>query len=91
MWLDDCKVLIASLTEYLYTGTGDGKIVVIHKGSMRVLARLGKEPCGKCSLFHHCIIVNISYLGHNLCAVLGKFFLIDFYEIMDCSICFKQF
>lgn len=33
--------------EYLYTGTADGKIVVIYKGELRVLTKLGKEPCGR--------------------------------------------
>ncbi|XP_045172288.2 adipocyte plasma membrane-associated protein-like isoform X2 [Mercenaria mercenaria] len=33
--------------DYLYTGTADGKIMEIYKGELRVLTRLGQEPCGR--------------------------------------------
>ncbi|KAL4238695.1 hypothetical protein ACF0H5_003402 [Mactra antiquata] len=33
--------------DYLYTGTADGKIVEIYKGEIRVITKLGKDPCGK--------------------------------------------
>lgn len=33
--------------DYLYTGTADGKVLVIHKGEIRVLAELGRKPCGR--------------------------------------------
>ncbi|XP_041354583.1 adipocyte plasma membrane-associated protein-like [Gigantopelta aegis] len=32
--------------EHIYTGTLDGKILVIYKGTARVLAKLGQDPCG---------------------------------------------
>ncbi|XP_046364773.2 adipocyte plasma membrane-associated protein-like [Haliotis rufescens] len=32
--------------DHLYTGTMDGTILDIYKGQKRVLARLGREPCG---------------------------------------------
>ena len=39
-------IVCLSVADYLYTGTADGKIVEIHKGKLRTLTRLGKEPCG---------------------------------------------
>lgn len=33
--------------DYLYTGTADGKVLVIYKGEIRVLAELGRKPCGR--------------------------------------------
>lgn len=46
-------------TDHMYTGTADGKILDIHKGEIRVLARLGKEPCGKqvCFILYTCKFV----------------------------------
>lgn len=37
---------IVYFSDYMYTGTADGKILVIHKGEIRVLAELGQKPCG---------------------------------------------
>ncbi|XP_052275147.1 adipocyte plasma membrane-associated protein-like isoform X2 [Dreissena polymorpha] len=31
--------------DYMYTGTADGRIMVIHKGHVRELTRLGRLPC----------------------------------------------
>ena len=31
----------------MYTGTADGKIVVIEQGEVRTLTTFGKPPCGK--------------------------------------------
>ncbi|KAK3596049.1 hypothetical protein CHS0354_032577 [Potamilus streckersoni] len=33
--------------DHLYTGTADGKIVDIHEGTVRTVAKLGKDPCGR--------------------------------------------
>lgn len=33
--------------DYVYTGTADGRIVEIYKGELRVLTKLGVEPCGR--------------------------------------------
>ncbi|KAK3596051.1 hypothetical protein CHS0354_032579 [Potamilus streckersoni] len=33
--------------DHLYTGTDDGKIVDIHKGTIRTIAKLGRDPCGR--------------------------------------------
>lgn len=40
----DIHVFVFS--EYLYTGTLDGRIVSIHKGEIREVTRLGQMPCG---------------------------------------------
>ena len=59
--------LIFFSTEYIYTGTADGRILSIYKGQISTLAQLGKgDDCGKkCSCMNEWLTKLLNICSNN--------------------------